>query len=88
MGQAFHGNATTTAAVRQAIRHSQASLRAPARRYGINQNTVAKWKRGSSLASAGSGSRSGTADELGNPARLAMPDECLARNPAEWDVFR
>ena len=45
MGQVHHGSATTTAAVRRAIQHSQESLRALARRYGINPKTVAKWKK-------------------------------------------
>ena len=45
MGQVQHGSATTTAAVRRAIQHSQASLRALSIRYGINPNTVAKWKK-------------------------------------------
>ena len=45
MGQVLHGSATTTEAVRRAIQYSQDSLRAPARRYGINPKTVAKWKR-------------------------------------------
>jgi hypothetical protein len=31
--------------VRRAIQHSQESLRALAGRYGINQKTVAKWKK-------------------------------------------
>ena len=44
MGQVLHGSATTTEAVRRAIQHSQASLRALAKRYGINQKTIAKWK--------------------------------------------
>src|SRR5215218_5236080 len=44
MGQVLHGSATTTEAIRRAIHHSQESLRALARRYGINQKTVAKWK--------------------------------------------
>ena len=48
MGQVLHGSATTTAAIRRAIQHSQESLRALAIRYGINQKTVAKWRhRGS-----------------------------------------
>ena len=34
MGQILHGSATTTEAVRRAIQHSQASLRALAKRYG------------------------------------------------------
>ena len=50
MGQVHHGCATTTAAVRRAIQHSQESLRALAKRYGINQKTVAKWKRRSSVS--------------------------------------
>src|SRR3954471_23082057 len=45
MGQVLHGSARTTAAVRRAIQHSQASLRGLARRYGINPKTVAKWKK-------------------------------------------
>ncbi|MFA7585361.1 MAG: IS481 family transposase [Novosphingobium sp.] len=45
MGQILHGSARTTAAVRRAIQHSQESLRALAKRHGINQKTVAKWKK-------------------------------------------
>ncbi|VVT07929.1 hypothetical protein RHIZ404_200698 [Rhizobium sp. EC-SD404] len=33
-----HGSATTTEAIRRAIQHSQESLRALSKRYGINQN--------------------------------------------------
>jgi hypothetical protein len=44
MGQILHGCATTTEAVRRAIQNSQESLRTLAKRYGINQKTVAKWK--------------------------------------------
>ena len=50
MGQVLHGSATTTEAVRRAIQHSQESLRALAKRYGINQKTVAKWKARTSVA--------------------------------------
>jgi transposase InsO family protein len=50
MGQVLHGSATTTAAIRRAIHHSQESLRALAGRYGINPKTVAKWKKRSSTA--------------------------------------
>ncbi len=50
MGQVLHGSATTTEAVRRAIQHSQESLRTLSRRYGINQKTVAKWKRRGSAA--------------------------------------
>jgi DNA-binding transcriptional regulator YiaG len=50
MGQVLHGSATTTAAIRRAIQHSQASLRTLAKRYGINQKTVAKWKKRTSVS--------------------------------------
>src|SRR6202140_3742470 len=57
MGQVLHGSATTTEAIRRAIQHSQASLRALAKRYGINPKTVAKWKKGSSVADLPTGPR-------------------------------
>ncbi len=49
MGQVLHGSATTTEAIHRAIQHSQVSLRV-AKRYGINQKTVAKWKKRASVA--------------------------------------
>ncbi|MGI4809707.1 MAG: IS481 family transposase [Janthinobacterium lividum] len=55
MGQVLHGCATTTEAVRRAIQHSQASLRSLAKRYGINQKTVAKWKRRCSVSDVPTG---------------------------------
>ena len=45
MGQILHGSATTTEAVRRAIQHSQESLSALSKRYGIIQKTVTKWKK-------------------------------------------
>src|SRR5271156_6558609 len=50
MGQILHRSATTTEAVRRAIQHSQESMRALAQRHGINQKTVAKWKKRESTA--------------------------------------
>jgi transposase InsO family protein len=49
MGQVLHGSARTTEAIRRAIQHSQESLRQLSRRYGINQKTVAKWKKRTSV---------------------------------------
>jgi transposase-like protein len=57
MGQVLHGSATTTETVRRAIQHRQESLRALARRYGINPKTVAKWKKRSSVADLPTGPR-------------------------------
>src|SRR6201995_2976158 len=50
MGQILHGCATTTEAVRRAIQNSEESLRALARRYGINPKTVAKWRKRETVA--------------------------------------
>ena len=50
MGQVLHGSATTTEAVRRAIQHSQEGLTGLAKRYGIDAETVAKWRRRSSVA--------------------------------------
>src|SRR5450755_3393965 len=50
MGQVLHGSATTTEAIRRAIQNSQAGLRALSKRYGINQKTVAKWRKRTSVA--------------------------------------
>lgn len=54
-GQVVHGSATTTAAVRRAIQHSQESLRGLAKRYGINPETVAKWKQRNAVADLATG---------------------------------
>ncbi len=50
MGQLLHGSATTTEAIRRAIQHSVESLRALAKRHGVNQKTIAKWKKRTSTA--------------------------------------
>src|SRR6202044_60566 len=46
----FRRATQTYKAVRRAIQHSQASLRALARRHGVNPKTVAKWKKRGSVA--------------------------------------
>ena len=63
MGQFLHGSAATTEAVRRAIQHSQESLRALAKRYGINQKTVAKWKRRTSVADLPTGRLSARSEQ-------------------------
>jgi transposase InsO family protein len=45
MGQILHGSATTTHAVRAAIQRSKAPLKELAERHGLNQKTVAKWRK-------------------------------------------
>ncbi len=50
MGEALHGCARTTAAVRLAIQHSHESLRSLARLHGMNPKTIAKWTKRTSVA--------------------------------------
>jgi transposase InsO family protein len=45
MGQVLHGSATTTYAIRAAIQRSAAPLKELAAQYGLNQKTVAKWRK-------------------------------------------
>ncbi len=71
MGQVLHGSATTTEAVRRAIQHSQASLRALAKRHGINQKTVAKWKRRTSTADLPTGPK------VARSTVLSLEDEAV-----------
>ncbi len=52
MGQALHGSATTTEAVRRAIQLRQESVRALAKRYGVSPTTVQKWRKRSTTADA------------------------------------
>jgi transposase-like protein len=64
MGQVLHGSATTTEAIRRAIQHSQESLRALAKRYGINQKTVAKWRRRDTVNDRATGPKAPTSTVL------------------------
>jgi len=50
MGQILHGSTPTTQVVRRAIQNSQASLRTLSKQHGINQKTVAKWKKRTSVS--------------------------------------
>lgn len=52
MGQILHGSATTTHAIRAAIQRSAASLKELAAQYGLNQKTVAKWRKRSFVQDA------------------------------------
>ena len=52
MGQVLHGSATTTHAVRAAIQRSQASVTELAERHRLNEKTVRKWRKRTSVADA------------------------------------
>ncbi len=49
MGQVLHGSAKTTHAVRAELQRSQASVAHLARKYGINEKTVLKWRKRQSV---------------------------------------
>lgn len=57
MGQVLPGSATTAEAMRRAKQHRQARLSALSKRYGINQKTVAKWKKRTAVAELPTGPR-------------------------------
>ena len=52
MGQVLHGSATTTHSIRAAIQRSTAPLKELAAQYGLNQKTVAKWRKRDSVEDA------------------------------------
>ena len=87
MGQVLHGGATTTAAVRRAIQHSQESLRGLAKRYGINPKTAAKWRGRSSVQDLPTGPKQAQSTVLSAKNEAVVPasrwntllplDDCL-----------
>jgi transposase-like protein len=87
MGQVLHGSATTTEAIRRAIQHSQASLRSLAKRYGINQKTVAKWKRRSSVVDLPTGPREPRSSVLSiEDEAIIMRDKRSTVNPDDHKI--
>ena len=52
MGQVLHGSATTTHAVRAAIQRSKATVAELAEQYSLNEKTVRKWRKRSSVEDA------------------------------------
>lgn len=55
MGQVLYASATTTEAIRRAKQNSQESLRVLSKCYGLNQKTVAEWKKRTSLGNLPTG---------------------------------
>jgi len=49
MGQVLHGSAKTTHAVRGELQRSPASVAQLAKRFGINEKTVLKWRSRASV---------------------------------------
>jgi transposase-like protein len=83
MGQILHGSATTTEVARCAIQRSSDSPRALAKRYGIIQKTVAKWKKRTGVADLPTGPRTPRSTVLGVEdeaviARVSPPPSAAA----------
>src|SRR3546814_9818965 len=78
MEQILHGSAHTIEAVRRAIQHSEKSLRALAKRYGINQKTVAKWKKRTAVKDLPTRSEEHTS-ELQSLMRISYAVFCLKK---------
>ena len=55
MGQVLHGSAKTTHAVRAAIQRSKASVAELAEQYDLNEKTVRKWRKRTSVEDAAMG---------------------------------
>lgn len=49
MGTVLHGNVTTTPRIRKEIQNSTQTIAALAKRYGINEKTVLRWKHSNSV---------------------------------------
>jgi hypothetical protein len=72
MGQVLHGSARTTEAARRATGLRRESVRALARRRGINPKTVAKWRKRTSAADRPAGPKDPRS------ALLAIEEEVVA----------
>ena len=58
MGQVLHGCATTTHAVRAAIQRSKATVPEIAEKYGLNEKTVRKWRKRTTVEDSPMGPKS------------------------------
>ena len=74
MGQILHGSTTTTYAVRTAIQRSKAPLKELAAQYGLNQKTVAKWRRRAFVHDAPMGAKPPFMRHLAETTHLQSPD--------------
>ncbi len=87
MGQVLHGSAKTTHAVRAELQRSQAPAAELARRFGINEKTVRKWRSRQSVEDEAMGPkerRSSTLSAIEEAAIVAL--RVQARLPLD-DVF-
>jgi transposase-like protein len=80
MGQILHGSATTTHAIRIAIQRSKASLKDLAARYGLNQKTVAKWRKRAFVNDAQMGPRTPRSSVLSSEEEGTRPGKAALRS--------
>ena len=87
MGQVLHGSAKTTHAVRAELQRSQASSAELARRYGLNDKTVRKWRSRDTVEDEPMGPKDRRSSVLSNIEEAAIVAlRVQARLPLD-DVF-
>ena len=86
MGQVLHGSATTTEAVRRAIRLRQESVRALAQRYGVSPTTIQKWRKRDTTADARMGPKKVKSTVLTpeEEAIVVVPVSAAANGGTPW----
>jgi transposase-like protein len=75
MGQLLHGSAKTTYAVRSELQRSEASIAKLAKRYGINEKTVIKWRSYKSVEDRPMGPKEPHSTVLSPMEGVAIPDQ-------------
>ena len=100
MGQVLHGRARTTEEIRREIQNSQESLKVLAKRYGINEKTVLKWRHRKSVHDAPMGPKNPHSTVLTpeeeaacsfpatNPIALGRLSLCLAGRNSPFDQIQ
>ncbi|MGY4408119.1 hypothetical protein ACVIYL_008922 [Bradyrhizobium sp. USDA 3315] len=97
MGQILHGSATTTHAIRAAIQRSKASLKELAAQRGLNQKSVAKWRKRAFVPDAPMGPKTVRSTVLSTVSGKLRPSGCvvpwhkrvdLAARPAVGDTLK
>lgn len=82
MGQVLHGSAKTTHAVRAELQRLRASVAQIAKRFGINEKTVSKWRNRQSVDDMPMGPEERRSTVLSPMSHASSPGRCWA--PMSW----
>ena len=82
MGQFLHGSAKTTHAIRTELQRSEAPSAELARRYGINEKTVKKWRSRTSVEDQPMGPK-----EPKSTVLSALEEAAIGLAPEKWRVL-